>query len=304
MAQTSTDKPFSVTLGEDGEPCAECGSPLAHDQRYCLNCGLRRGEARLPFLDILRDEYDGERVRETVMEFGPGGPPRAVGPLVAAASIGLVVVILALGVLIGVLGGGGHSTVAAAPPQVVVAGGGGSSNASSTQFTGDWPSGKDGYTVDIQELPKASTQPDAVAQAKSAVQAKGAANVGALDADQYSGLTAGNYIVYSGVYDTQKQAQAALAGLKKNFPQAKVIHVTAGGGSGVSSTGGNPNALSGTVKSATVDKTQLNQLHSLSGQAYEQQSRKLPDQTKLPGTPPPVDNVAPGGGSGGGAVIK
>jgi phosphatidylinositol-3-phosphatase len=29
--------------GRTGEKCAECGEPLAPDQRYCLNCGARRG---------------------------------------------------------------------------------------------------------------------------------------------------------------------------------------------------------------------------------------------------------------------
>jgi phosphatidylinositol-3-phosphatase len=32
--------------GGTGSTCAECGNPLAPDQRYCLNCGARRG--RLP----------------------------------------------------------------------------------------------------------------------------------------------------------------------------------------------------------------------------------------------------------------
>ncbi len=36
-------------LGEHGEPCRGCGAPLAADQRYCLNCGLRRGEPRVDF---------------------------------------------------------------------------------------------------------------------------------------------------------------------------------------------------------------------------------------------------------------
>lgn len=34
-------------------PCAECGAPLADDQRYCLSCGARRSDARLPFVDVL-----------------------------------------------------------------------------------------------------------------------------------------------------------------------------------------------------------------------------------------------------------
>jgi hypothetical protein len=36
-------------LGKAGEPCRECGAPLAADQRYCLNCGKRRGEPRIDF---------------------------------------------------------------------------------------------------------------------------------------------------------------------------------------------------------------------------------------------------------------
>lgn len=37
-----------------GRPCAQCGSPLAEDQRYCLTCGARAPETRLAFVDILR----------------------------------------------------------------------------------------------------------------------------------------------------------------------------------------------------------------------------------------------------------
>ena len=34
-------------LGPAGEPCPACAAPLAADQRYCLECGARRGPARL-----------------------------------------------------------------------------------------------------------------------------------------------------------------------------------------------------------------------------------------------------------------
>ena len=40
-----------------GVPCAECGAPLAEDQRYCLNCGQRRADARLPFLEVLETRF-------------------------------------------------------------------------------------------------------------------------------------------------------------------------------------------------------------------------------------------------------
>ena len=59
-------------------------------------------------------------------------------------------------------------------------------------------------------LPKATTQPDAVALAKTAATGKGAAAVGALDSDAYPSLTAGSYVVYSGIHDSRKAATAAL----------------------------------------------------------------------------------------------
>jgi hypothetical protein len=31
-----------------GDRCVTCGAPLASDQRYCLNCGERRGKSRFP----------------------------------------------------------------------------------------------------------------------------------------------------------------------------------------------------------------------------------------------------------------
>ena len=36
-----------------GEQCPACGALMAGDQRYCLECGQRRGEPRLPFMDAV-----------------------------------------------------------------------------------------------------------------------------------------------------------------------------------------------------------------------------------------------------------
>jgi hypothetical protein len=35
------------------ESCPNCNARMAADQRYCLNCGHRRGEPRLPFMDAV-----------------------------------------------------------------------------------------------------------------------------------------------------------------------------------------------------------------------------------------------------------
>ena len=36
-------------LARETEPCAHCGALLASDQRYCLSCGERRADMRVPF---------------------------------------------------------------------------------------------------------------------------------------------------------------------------------------------------------------------------------------------------------------
>jgi len=40
-----------------GQTCPGCGSPLASDQRYCLNCGRPSSPVRLAFLDVLQGQY-------------------------------------------------------------------------------------------------------------------------------------------------------------------------------------------------------------------------------------------------------
>ena len=49
------------------ERCTGCGKPMAEDQRYCLNCGKRRGKARVEFENYL-PEAGGEGN-------GVGAPP-------------------------------------------------------------------------------------------------------------------------------------------------------------------------------------------------------------------------------------
>jgi hypothetical protein len=289
-------------LGDEGEACTECGSPLAADQRYCLNCGHRRTEARLPFMDVLADPPAGgggappAGGASAAGATPPGQPGRSVTPLAAVTAVSAVVVALAAGVVIGHQGDGTKSS----KPQVVsVAGGGqaatGTSNASTGgQFKSDWPNGKAGYTVQLRALRKTGTPVAAVAAAKSAAQGKGAPSVGALDSDKYASLDGGNYVIYSGVFDKQGDAQSALNKLKKSFPKAKVIHVSTDAASSA--------AFNGKAKSATLSQSQLQQLNTGDPAANQRRSSKLPPTVALPGAPPPKDNKAPAG-SGGGTTI-
>jgi hypothetical protein len=97
-------------LGEPNAPCRTWGSPLAADQRYCLQCGARRAEARLPFLDILaRQVPQGSGSAEAAG--AAAAPPssnwfgRMSTNAAAVAGVACLLLALGVGVLIGGLGG-------------------------------------------------------------------------------------------------------------------------------------------------------------------------------------------------------
>jgi hypothetical protein len=266
------------------QTCATCDAPLADDQRYCLECGARRNGARLPFME--------GPIKAAKAEPPPAPPPdrplQAITPSMAAAGVALAVLFLGVGVLIGRSGSGAEQT-AAKPTIVRVGAGTGAATsgtaqqASSTTVKGDWPAGKEGWTVQLQELPK--DDPSKISAAKQDAKDKGAPDVGLIDTDSFESLPPGNYIVYSGQFDSKDKATAALSKLKKDFPKAKVIHV------GVSAP-----AIGGAK--AQADKQAVQNLDNLSGSDYAKQSRKLPDTLALPGKPPPKDNKQGGGGTG------
>ena len=105
------------------EACASCSAPIADDQRYCLNCGARRGDARVPFMDILGG--GGQRSRAIAAATSPApADARSQRNLTIVASIGCLLLALGVGVLIG-HGGRGSGTPAAAPAQVIKVQGGG-----------------------------------------------------------------------------------------------------------------------------------------------------------------------------------
>jgi hypothetical protein len=319
MATIDTTK--LPNLGEQGEPCSSCGMPLASDQRYCLNCGNRRGGPRLDFEKELLGGGTGEPPagNGAAPSSAPERPPqRDVGPIAAVAGIAALGAMLLIGVLIGK--GNTSSTTPAAAPVVQVGGAAttagtgtgtdtGASIATASQtFKSDWPSGKTGYTVELGSLPKQGTSASQVEAQKSDAESKGASDVGALDSDLYASLPAGNFIVYSGVYGTKSEATKALSKLKGNFPKATVVKVSksAGGGGGTLEPVQKGGLLTTKDKNATVQATNndLKQLQSKTGQDYENAIKKLPDTIKTPGKPPPTDNKPPGGGSGGGITIK
>ncbi len=129
MAEPTTEV-FTPVVGESGEPCAACGTPLAVDQRYCLECGTRRGEARVAY----REHLSGGA--STTAE-GPGGagPPRRDWRAPSSwgwgansaviTGVGCLLLAMGIGVLIGRSGNDTAKQAAAPAPQVIRVNGGG-----------------------------------------------------------------------------------------------------------------------------------------------------------------------------------
>lgn len=291
-------------FGGSGEPCVGCGAPLASDQRYCLECGRRRAAARVAYAELLAGRTP-EDVLGTPARSDPPRPSRRPGAaLLAAAGPAGAAALLGLGILIGVLVADDGDPpppqrVAAPAPQrppiINVNAGGGTSESTTEELTGDWPEGKNGFTVQLQALPKDSTDVAEVNTAKSDAESKGAPDVGALDSDLYGSLEPGEYVVYSGVFEgkaARKKATAAMAKLKKDFRGAKVIEVKSGDEEKLEVKGERPEE-----KAKTVDDQTLKDLESSTGAEQQKKSARLPDTLKLPGKPPPPDRKKGGGGT-------
>lgn len=261
--------------------CSSCGTPLAADQRYCLECGERRA---------------------TVSEFLRSGPPRQASPpavppgfaspagaeapaprsgtVSLLAGIGVLLLAMGVGVLIGRSGSGSSP---ASTPQVisVASGGSGGTTAAEETFKSDWPATKKGWTVELQTLP-GSPAATAVQDAKSAASGKGATAVGALVAEEFPSVGGEGIVVYSGEYAKRSEAVAALGGLKKSFPGAKVVEVSSsgtssssGGASGGAGLNSKPKTPSSLGKPAGAGS--LGSHGKTSGKKYVEESAKLPN---------------------------
>jgi hypothetical protein len=80
-------------------PCRTCGSPLAADQRYCLQCGERNGAPRLDWKTmVIGAAVDAPGTDGAVAEHDDGVGPGLPTPRIAAA---LVLGVLAFGVVVG-----------------------------------------------------------------------------------------------------------------------------------------------------------------------------------------------------------
>ena len=89
-----------------------------------------------------------------------------------------------------------------------------------------WPAGRRGYTVILSSVPKSRGRAAAVAQAERAID-QGLDEVGVLDSDNFTSLTQGYWVVFSGIHDTESQARSSLATARSSgYPVAYAREVT------------------------------------------------------------------------------
>jgi hypothetical protein len=98
-----------------GRRCADCGSPLAGDQRYCLQCGARTGEPEQALQELVaaaRESWPEAAAPEPE----PAAPASAPGPRMPPSGVSalLLAAFLGFGVLLG--------SAAGNPPQDASAG--------------------------------------------------------------------------------------------------------------------------------------------------------------------------------------
>lgn len=90
----------SAGPGERGS-CPDCGAPMAGDQRYCLACGHRRGEPRLPFMTAAgftdAPSAFGGRVRTPPPPPAKSGGSRRCWNPNAVLVVGVAALLLAIG---------------------------------------------------------------------------------------------------------------------------------------------------------------------------------------------------------------
>jgi hypothetical protein len=85
-----------------------------------------------------------------------------------------------------------------------------------------WPSGKDGYSIFLKSVPTNEGRSAADAEAQRARQ-RGLPQVGVLNSSDYSSLNPGYWVTFTGIYDTQSQANSALPNARsKGYPLAYV----------------------------------------------------------------------------------
>jgi len=223
--------------------CPNCGAPHDVYQEYCLECGRRLPGAYVGgrYAEVWRRDspiwlwaalaalllvalVSGAVVALAATDDGKSSEPATSIPVVSTApsttsTVGVVTT---------------PPTITINPPTTTL----GTTTFSTTTFgtttfgtttTGSnvtWPPSKDGFTVVLKSVPTSNGRSQAEAAADKA-RTNGLSQVGILNSSDFSSLNPGYYVTFTGIYNTESQANAALPNARsKGFPTAYVREVS------------------------------------------------------------------------------
>jgi hypothetical protein len=223
--------------------CPNCGAPHDVYQEYCLECGRRLPGAYVGgrYAEVWRRDspiwlwaalaalllvalVSGAVVALAATDDGKSSEPATSIPVVSTApattsTVGVVTT---------------PPTITINPPTTTL----GTTTFSTTTFgtttfgtttTGSnvtWPMSKDGFTVVLKSVPTSNGRSQAEAAADKA-RTNGLSQVGILNSTDFSSLNPGYYVTFTGIYDKESQASAALPNARsKGFPTAYVREVS------------------------------------------------------------------------------
>jgi hypothetical protein len=188
--------------------CPHCGAERAPDQAFCVECGyaLPRTRGRLP-----------RWRRRWIARFG-----WYPGDWIWPSLLALVVAVAGAAVAIVVSderdAGGSHVFTAlanipvqqplVAPPATPETGTAPVTAPKAAAGKQTWPAGETGWTVVLVSYPKTAGRPAALATAAKA--ADKLPEVGVLDSSLYTSLQPGYFVIFSGIYTSQAEADAAV----------------------------------------------------------------------------------------------
>lgn len=222
--------------------CPRCGSPYEPYQEYCLECGIRlpppygvrrdiwsRGSplwlwAALAAL-LLVALVAGAIVAIAATRKESEGKPKSSIPVVTTGpgttdTVGIITQPPTVTINPPTTTFGTTTTL---PTTTTF----GTSTLGTTTTSGNvtWPVGKDGYSIFLKSVPTSEGRSKADAAAQKA-RNNGLTQVGVLNSSDYSSLNPGYWVTFTGIYDTQQQANTALPNARsRGFPLAYVRHV-------------------------------------------------------------------------------
>jgi cell division septation protein DedD len=219
VATRASERETAVAAAD--RTCPRCGAAREHDQRYCLECGFALPETTGRLASLRRrwirrfGWYPGDWVWLSLLTLLVAAGGAAAAIVIAERRTGARPAVIAAGPVVTVTEpttAPTTETAAETPPRV-------RTTAPGASGTG-WPTGENGWTIVLVSYPKTYGRPTARSTLTRARHA-GLPQVGVLDSSLYASLQPGYYVVFTGVYGSKDDADAAVATARHaGFPGA------------------------------------------------------------------------------------